>query len=109
MENSENETKAWCSTLVDDSGVHIPNQGNWGYCEPSCQIDELTEDKYLAIQEESKRTHEPEGKGSIIISILVPTVSLIMLGIIFFLWLRKKRNLKEIGKLLRFDGNILEV
>ena len=27
---------AWCSTEVDDDGVHVGNQGNWGICGPGC-------------------------------------------------------------------------
>ena len=27
----------WCSTLIDDSGVHI--KGNWGNCGPNCSVD----------------------------------------------------------------------
>ena len=30
------EDEPWCSTKVDDNGVHIGGQGNWGYCDPEC-------------------------------------------------------------------------
>ena len=30
----KNCSKYWCSTKVDDDGVHI--QGNWGYCNRNC-------------------------------------------------------------------------
>ena len=168
MENSKNDTKAWCSTLVDDSGFHTPN--HWGYCEPSCQIDKSTEGTCLATPEKrgtikklfnqtyplkpkakvpcvfpfkfNYSSHntcikgnrdffwcatsvddeslywrswgrcselcpndEPKGKGStIMISILVPTISLIILGIIIYLWLRRKQNIKELGKFYFFDN-----
>ena len=33
----DGDAKAWCSTLVDESGVHVSGGGNWEYCEdPSC-------------------------------------------------------------------------
>ena len=32
------EHKAWCSTLVDDSGHHVGGQGKWGNCGPGCPI-----------------------------------------------------------------------
>ena len=35
--NEENETSAWCSTKVDDSGNHVAGQGKYGFCEPKCQ------------------------------------------------------------------------
>ena len=34
------EHKAWCSTLVDDSGHHVGGQGKWGNCGPDCPIPE---------------------------------------------------------------------
>ena len=30
--------KAWCSTLVDETGHHVGGQGKWGNCGPSCPI-----------------------------------------------------------------------
>ena len=33
-ENDDNGT--WCSTDVDENGVHKPRSGNWGYCGPEC-------------------------------------------------------------------------
>ena len=35
--NEENETLAWCSTKVDNSGNHVAGQGKYGFCEPKCQ------------------------------------------------------------------------
>ena len=32
------EHKAWCSTLVDDTGHHVGGQGKWGNCGPDCPI-----------------------------------------------------------------------
>lgn len=29
----------WCSTKVDEDGVHINEAGNWGYCSPECPIE----------------------------------------------------------------------
>ena len=29
---------AWCSTLVDDNGNHVGEQGKWGNCGPGCPI-----------------------------------------------------------------------
>ena len=31
------DTRPWCSTMVDDNGVHV--KGNWGYCDPECPCD----------------------------------------------------------------------
>ena len=35
--NQPDDTKAWCSTKVDEFGNHVVRQGYWGYCEPKCQ------------------------------------------------------------------------
>ena len=32
------EHKAWCSTLVDDTGHHVGGQGKWGNCGPGCPV-----------------------------------------------------------------------
>ena len=32
------EHKAWCSTLVDETGHHVGGQGKWGNCGPGCPI-----------------------------------------------------------------------
>ena len=32
------EHKAWCSTLVDETGHHVGGQGKWGNCAPGCPI-----------------------------------------------------------------------
>ena len=37
--NAVGDTTPWCSTLVDDSGVHIGGAGNWGNCGPDCHFD----------------------------------------------------------------------
>ena len=31
------DTKAWCSTKIDEFGKHVGGKGKWGYCEPKCQ------------------------------------------------------------------------
>ena len=33
------EVKPWCSTKVDDNGVHVVGQGKWGYCDSECPCD----------------------------------------------------------------------
>ena len=35
----DNDITPWCSTLVDDSGEHIADAGNWGNCGPECPVD----------------------------------------------------------------------
>ena len=35
VQNDPGNETAWCSTLVDDLGVHVV--GKWGVCEPKCQ------------------------------------------------------------------------
>merc|ERR1712080_769270 len=35
--NNPGNTKAWCSTKLDNSGIHVGSEGNWGDCEPRCQ------------------------------------------------------------------------
>ena len=35
--NDPGDTNAWCSTMVDDLGKHVANQGKWGVCEAKCQ------------------------------------------------------------------------
>jgi hypothetical protein len=32
------EHKAWCSTLVDETGHHVGGQGKWGNCGPDCPV-----------------------------------------------------------------------
>ena len=34
----EGDITPWCSTLVDDSGVHVGDAGNWGNCGPDCNL-----------------------------------------------------------------------
>jgi len=34
--------KPWCSTLTDQEGRHVGNQGNWGYCSSNCGNPETT-------------------------------------------------------------------
>ena len=36
----ENCSRYWCSTKVDDNGIHISGGGNWGYCNTKCSNDE---------------------------------------------------------------------
>ena len=38
-DNAEGDITPWCSTLIDDSGEHIGDAGNWGYCGPNCSLD----------------------------------------------------------------------
>ena len=38
-DNAEGDITPWCSTLIDDSGEHIGDAGNWGYCGPDCSLD----------------------------------------------------------------------
>ena len=34
------DVKPWCSTKVDENGVHVTGQGKWGYCDPEeCPCD----------------------------------------------------------------------
>ena len=33
------DVKPWCSTMVDDNGVHVGGQGKWGYCDSKCPCD----------------------------------------------------------------------
>ena len=35
----KSDVKPWCSTKVDDNGVHISGQGKWGYCGQECPCD----------------------------------------------------------------------
>ena len=37
---------AWCSTEVDNDGIHVSGQGKWGICGPECPIREYLE-KYF--------------------------------------------------------------
>ena len=37
--NAAGDITTWCSTLVDESGVHIGGAGNWGNCGPDCHFD----------------------------------------------------------------------
>ena len=41
------ETKAWCSTKVNDFGIHIGEQGNWGNCETKCQPQSILSGKLI--------------------------------------------------------------
>ena len=29
-------SKSWCSTQVDENGIHAEGKGNWGYCSGEC-------------------------------------------------------------------------
>ena len=46
----ESETKAWCSTKVNDFGIHIEEQGNWGICETKCQPQSIFSGKLKQFQ-----------------------------------------------------------
>ena len=37
--NEEGDITPWCSTSVDDYGVHIGEGENWGNCGPDCHFD----------------------------------------------------------------------
>ena len=37
--NTDGDTTPWCSTLVDDAGLHIGEGDNWGNCGPDCPVD----------------------------------------------------------------------
>ena len=41
--NAEGDITPWCSTLVDDSGVHVGEAGNRGICGPDCLVDLTSE------------------------------------------------------------------
>ena len=43
------EHKAWCSTLVDDTGHHVGGQGKWGNCGPDCPIPPDTRNSTRAV------------------------------------------------------------
>ena len=30
------DDKPWCSTLTDQNGNHVGDQGKWGYCASNC-------------------------------------------------------------------------
>ena len=44
---------AWCSTEVDDDGVHVSGQGKWGICGPGCPIR-----KYFEKHFSNQRTYQ---------------------------------------------------
>ena len=37
-QSSLTEGKAWCSTLVNETGYHVAGQGKWGNCGANCPI-----------------------------------------------------------------------
>ena len=41
--NAEGDITPWCSTLVDESGVHVGEAGNRGICGPDCRVDLTSE------------------------------------------------------------------
>ena len=34
--SEDGDTNPWCSTLTDQYGWHVGNQGNWGHCPTTC-------------------------------------------------------------------------
>ena len=47
----DGDSTPWCSTLVDDAGVHVRGIGAWGYCGPKCKLHTgRIVDKYLVIK-----------------------------------------------------------
>ena len=52
--NEENETSAWCSTKVDDSGNHVAGQGKYGFCEPKCQPKNIG--RFFSLRSESSKS-----------------------------------------------------
>merc|ERR1712210_252690 len=32
----DDQGKLWCSTMVDQAGIHIAGQGQYGFCAPTC-------------------------------------------------------------------------
>ena len=69
---------------MDDSGVHIGGEGNWGYCGPDCPMHPLHPDA-LTTDETLKVTHHHEvDQEEIMISVKligVMSSSLILLAL----------------------------
>ena len=38
----ENQGSKWCSTEVDEEGVHVNGEGNYGFCGSECNIDTVS-------------------------------------------------------------------
>ena len=38
LQDSDDENKAWCSTLVDDNNNHVTGGGHYGDCGPKCPL-----------------------------------------------------------------------
>ena len=38
--DTDPDDKPWCSTLVDESGEDIGEQGKWGNCGPDCPTED---------------------------------------------------------------------
>ena len=103
MSRSRSQTKAWCSTKVDESGDHI--SGHSGFCEPACQPTKsptYTSNPLAAhpgpegargsltyTNEESKEV----GKDSSTISFVVISITILILSsIIMIYYCYVKRN-----------------
>ena len=39
--DGDDDGKLWCSTLVDNRGIHVSGQGQFGFCDTSCARGEL--------------------------------------------------------------------
>ena len=37
ISDTDPDGRLWCSTEVDDDGLHIGGGGHWGYCPSNCQ------------------------------------------------------------------------
>ena len=38
----ENQGSKWCSTEVDEEGIHVNGEGNYGFCGSDCNIDTVS-------------------------------------------------------------------
>ena len=36
--DSSTDGHPWCSTKVDENGLHISQEGHWGHCSNSCPV-----------------------------------------------------------------------
>ena len=47
------DNKKWCSTKVDDNGIHVGNGNFWGHCGPDCEDHEDNDDDFEILSEEA--------------------------------------------------------
>ena len=57
----DTEYEPWCSTKVDDNGVHIGDKGHWGDCSPECPFEWCE----YGLLPRSSQDKENDQKGSI--------------------------------------------